>query len=109
MDSLLAAVTPAGMLGLLFLALWRGWVVPGPTVTRLEASWRERAAEAREREREWRRAHDSQEQISRMAVGQTERMVSALRTGRNTSCSGKVGPGDSQMASDHRDSGAGER
>jgi hypothetical protein len=66
------------MFAALFLALWRGWVVPGSTIDRLTAMWEARLKEAHEREQAWRVAHDLQTQISHVATTQTGELMQSF-------------------------------
>lgn len=78
---------PAMALGLtVVLAIVRGWLVPGSTLDRLTSEWRERLAEAREREAQWRAI--AQEATGQVAVlmgvaRTTERVVSAITPGQD--------------------------
>lgn len=84
------------MVTALFVALWRGWLVPGSTVdrltkrydaelerqdaelTRLEVQWRERLAETLVREHDWRSAHNGQAEIARVATAQTAELLKSF-------------------------------
>lgn len=72
------ALTPPGMVAVLFLALWRGLLVPGSTLDRLTKLWEERLREARNREDSWKTAHDKQQDVARMAAQQTQELLESL-------------------------------
>jgi hypothetical protein len=74
----LLAVTPAGMLGVFFLALWRGWIVPGSTLDRLTTQWEARLREAHDREQSWKTAHDRQQDIALTATHQTGQLLESF-------------------------------
>lgn len=71
----------------LFTAVWRGWLVPRPTVDRLEKSWEqvcgsaaERLAESIEREREWRASWMTSEERGRVRDEQVADLLELART-----------------------------
>ena len=68
-------LTVPGMGALVFLAIWRGWLVPGPTLDRITKQWEDRLVEAYQREVDWKTAHDRQQQIAHTAVNQAGELL----------------------------------
>jgi hypothetical protein len=81
------------MFGALFVAMWRGWLVPGSRaekeITRLTATWERRLAdlttqwddrlrEAHDREESWRAAYSVQTEISRTSTAQTAELMQSF-------------------------------
>lgn len=81
------------MFGALFVAMWRGWLVPGSRaekeLARLTASWErrlvdlttqwdDRLREAHEREEAWRAAYGVQAEISRVTTAQTGELMQSF-------------------------------
>lgn len=62
----------------IFVALWKGWVIPGSTLTTLIKQWDQRLREAHERERDWKKAHDRQQEVAATAVDQTEALLESF-------------------------------
>lgn len=76
-----------GLVALLATAMWRGWLVPRPTVVQLLearevviAAQSERLAESLEREREWRAAWMTSEERGRVRDAQTGDLLEMART-----------------------------
>ena len=68
-------------------AVWRGWLVPRPTVDRLEKSWEqvcqsraERLSESTEREKEWRAAWLAEQQKGSVRDQQVGDLLELART-----------------------------
>lgn len=73
-----AWLTPGSMLAALFVALWRGWLIPGSTLDRITRQWEERLAEAQKREQDWKAAHDQQAELARTAAEQTGELLGSF-------------------------------
>lgn len=80
-----------GILGMVFLSIVRGWLVPGNTVDRIQRQWeaekaalidqwRARLEESHKREQAWKEAHDVRVQQSNDATDQIRALVEAFET-----------------------------
>ena len=67
--------TLPGMVGIIFVAIWRGWLIPGSTLDRITKQWEARLQEAHQREADWKTAHDRQQEIAGTAVAQTGELL----------------------------------
>lgn len=70
--------TLPGALAAIFVALWRGWLIPGATLDRITKQWENRLAESHQRGDDWKTAHDRQQEIAATATAQTGELLKQL-------------------------------
>ncbi len=71
-------LTLPGALTAIFVALWRGWLIPGSTLDRITKQWESRLTEASQRGDDWKIAHDRQQEIAATATAQTGELLKQL-------------------------------